>query len=292
MIDPDATTAVHRFRHDAMACTFEALLIGDDAKYAQQAAAAAFEEVDRLEQLLSRFRPDSDIAQINTLQPGQSVRVSIDTIHCLQLAARIFAETGGAFDITFRSTVRQTTDTATPLVLDPASHAVGVQRAGLVLDLGGLGKGCALDRMVAVLREWSIDAALVHCGQSSAYALGAPPGRDGWTVALRAPDLPHDALARLVLRDEALAGSGQRLHGRHIVNPRNGHTPGDSAAAWAGAPSAALADALSTAFMLMPAAEVDALCRRFGDVWAILPAEDSAGDRLRRFRADGAARPK
>ena len=285
MITPDTRTALHRFRHDAMACTFEVLLVGDDAKYARQAATAAFAEVDQLEQLLSRFLPESDIAQINALQPGQSVRVSVKTIECLQLASRVYTETGGVFDIAYRSAGPRSD--AAPLVLDPKNHAVGVQKAGVRLDLGGLGKGYALDQMATVLREWSVQAALVHSGRSTVYAIGAPPRAKGWSVALRAPDASGESLETMILRNEALAGSGQRLHGRHIVDPRGEDTPGEDAAAWAGAPSAALADALSTAFLLMPPTEVEALCRRLTGVWAILHDDCSTGERLRRFPAHG-----
>jgi thiamine biosynthesis lipoprotein len=114
-----------------------------------------------------------------------------------------------------------------------------------------------------------------------------PPGGEGWSVALRAPDASGESLGTVTLRDDALAGSGQRLHGRHIVDPRGGDAPGEDAAAWAGAPSAALADALSTAFLILPPTEVDAVCRRLTGVWAILHDERDSGERLRRFPTHG-----
>lgn len=273
--------AAHRFAHDAMACTFELYLVGVDARYARQAAEAAFDELDRLEQLLSRFIPHSDIGRVNTLQPGAAIRVSPETIECLQLAAELHRQTGGAFDIAFRSQPRVGPDGPSPLVFDPTQSAIGVQRTGVVLDLGALGKGYAVDRVVALLREWKIPAALVHGGQSTVYALGRPPTGDAWRLTLRPPDERGEALGVLALTDEALSGSGQRLHGGHIRDPRTGAPATAHSATWAVAPSAAVSDALSTAFMLLAPAEVAALCGRQRDVSGILlPATAHTGREL------------
>lgn len=296
MIDPPANISLddadggaqpptYRFEHDAMACTFGLHLVSEDARYAQQAARAAFDELDRLEEALSRFIPHSDIARINALTPGQSIRVSIETIECLQLAAQLHTQTNGAFDIAFRSArpderVPAAESAPRPLVFDPVSHAVGVQVPGVVLDLGGLGKGYALDRMGAVLREWSITAAMLHSGQSAVSALGRPPGRAGWRVGLRHPGQQSEILATLDLCDRALSGSGQRLHGRHIIDPRTGHPAGTTRGAWALAATAAVADALSTALMVMSRGEVQALCEQRPDVSAILGPETSAGQTI------------
>jgi thiamine biosynthesis lipoprotein len=268
MTDPSSAIppALQRFEHDAMACTFALYLPGGDARYAQSAAQAAFDELDRVEQLLSRFIPHSDIARISALEPGQSVRVSPETIECLQLAAEVYTATSGAFDIAFRC---RRAAPAAPLVFDPTARAVGVQAARVSLDLGAIGKGYAVERVVAVLREWGLKSALVHSGQSTAYALGAPPGGASWRIALRSPD-QSAALGALDLTDAALSGSGQLLHGGHIVDPRTGQPADRYGATWAIAPSAALSDALSTAFMLMPPGDVRELCAHWPGVSAIL----------------------
>jgi thiamine biosynthesis lipoprotein len=89
-----------RFSHEAMATTFEIIIVHEDERYAQQAAAAAFDEVDRLEGELSRFIENSDISRINNLPANQPLRLGLDAFECLQLSRRIYAETNGAFDIT------------------------------------------------------------------------------------------------------------------------------------------------------------------------------------------------
>ncbi|MFQ5806311.1 MAG: FAD:protein FMN transferase, partial [Phycisphaerae bacterium] len=122
----------------------------------------------------------------------------------------------------------------------------------------------------AILRDWSIAAALVHCGQSTAFALGCPAGTKGWSVAIRNPMKHDDTLGTARISDVAVSGSGRKLHGDHIVDPRSGRAVDDKLGAWVLAPSAALSDALATAFMVMSPDEVAAYCRRHTEVSASL----------------------
>jgi thiamine biosynthesis lipoprotein len=157
------------------------------------------------------------------------------------------------------------------------------------LDLGGIGKGYAVDRMAKLLREWSIDIALIHGGYSSVLALNGPPGTKGWPVTLSNPRNRKQTLARLCLQNRAVSGSGL-LKGQHIIDPRTGQpVQGDQAegldrikpafgggksAAWACAPTAATADALSTAFMVMSPTEVKQYCLRHPKVLAMVILKD------------------
>lgn len=288
-----------QFTHQAMACTWGVTLVHERGAYAEQAANTAFEEIDRLERLLSRFVPGSDIWRINALQAGERVRVGPDAFECLRLAQRIHALTFGAFDVTVGALVNDRTDRPDwvagmhLLQIDEAARTVGIAGAarkqgsqsngtqdgvpgsplpygrgtaeagdskeGAVrVDLGGIGKGYAIDRMVELLHEWGVAAALLHCGQSTTYALGAPGDAEGWEVGLRDPGAPERVLEARRLRDRAMSGSGALLHGRHIIDPRRGRPAEGPIAAWAEAPSAAVADALSTALMVMSADEASA----------------------------------
>ena len=92
-------SAVHKFGHEAMATTFEIFLASDDEAFAASMAREAFALLDRLEEQLSRFRPHSDVAIINALEVGESVRLSIPAFDCLKLAFQVSSETGGAFDV-------------------------------------------------------------------------------------------------------------------------------------------------------------------------------------------------
>ncbi len=267
-----AAAPLRRFAHDAMACTFELFLVASDARYAAHAARAATDEIDRLERELSRFIPTSDIAHINRAAPGEFVPVSIETVECLTLASQVHAATGGAFDIAYRSPARRIPAHATGpplLTLDPTRHAVAPRCPGVELDLGGLAKGYALDRAAAVLREWHIAAALLHSGQSTALAFGRPADGTPWRVGLRAPDAADRTLATVELHAAAVAGSGQALHGLHVRDPRTGAPVAAGRAAWSLAPTAALADALSTAFLVLDEAGARAAVAALPDTAAL-----------------------
>ena len=188
---------VRRFSHEAMATVYEVYATHADHQYAAQAAQAAFDLVDRLERELSRFLPNSDITRINHLAAGEHTRVTRTTLECLQIAQHMFQLTGGAFDVSIGTGLAS-------LELDPDESLVLATTGGVRLDLGGIGKGYAVDLMAEVLEEWGLSAALVHGGFSSVLALDAPPGHDGWPVTLSDPRVPSRELERLSIRQTAL----------------------------------------------------------------------------------------
>jgi FAD:protein FMN transferase len=267
----------HRFSHAAMATVFEVHCVHADARYAAQAAQAAFDLVDRLEQDLSRFIPNSDVSRVNDLGAGRDARVSPSTMECLRIAWHVYDLTGGAFDVSIGSGLEG-------LELDPDELTVHAREGGARLDLGGIGKGYAVDRMAEVVEEWEIPHALVHGGFSSVLALEAPPEREGWPLTLSAPGSGDNrVLARVSARRQALSASGVRK-GDHILDPRTGLAVRGRAAAWVAIPRgdgewpAAVADALSTAFMIQPADEIAELCRRSPGLEAWLVAGREDGD--------------
>lgn len=285
----------HRFAHHAMATTFEILIHHGDATYAQQAAWEAFRLLDQLEQELSRFIDNSDISRINNLPARQPLLLGLAAFDCLDQCAKLSAETGGAFDITIgplldcwqnedhtgRSPSEEELEqarqrTGTHLYqLNAAEHTVELLASPVHIDLGGFGKGYAVDQLAELLHEWSIDAALIHGGSSSVLALGAPPGTSGWPLTLSHPANRQKRLAHIGLRDRALSGSGLEK-GPHIIDPRSGRPVDGVLASWASAPTAAIADALSTAFMVMTPGEVAAYCQGHPDSMALLVLEAGA----------------
>jgi thiamine biosynthesis lipoprotein len=281
---PGDVPAVFRFAHHAMATHFEVLVRGGEEAYAGQAARVVFREVDRIERLFSRFDPTSDIARLNRLGPGESMAVGVETYECLSLAEEVRRAVDGAFDIGVRALVKYKGGSRmATFALARTDAGFEVRRTApeggrptlLELDLGGIGKGYALDRAVEVLADWSVEDALVHGGTSTAVAVGDAPGADGgagkgWPVGVgagwRCPGVPES----FRLRGRALSGSGTEVKGRHILDPRTGLPAGGHLAAWASHPSAAVADALSTAFMVMATDKVEAYCRRNPGVWALV----------------------
>lgn len=261
-------TDVRRYSHEAMATVFEVHAVHSDQRYAAQAAHAAFDLVDRLESELSRFIPNSDIGRINHLAAGETIRVSPSTMDCLVLGRGVFDLTDGAFDISIGTGLPS-------LEFDPVDCTVRATEAGVQVDLGGIGKGYAVDRMAKVLEEWGLEASLVHGGFSSVLALEPPAGRDGWALTLSDPSASSRVLSRLSVRQAALAASGVRKRD-HIVDARTGEPARGRLAAWVAAPRpeeartedgppvaiAAVLDALTTAFMILSTAAIEDLCGR------------------------------
>jgi len=245
------------FRHEAMATAWQITVAGQAPRYAQQAATAAWRELDRLESELSRYIESSDIARVNRLAEGEATIVGEAAFECLRLAAEMQALTRGAFDATYASEPRGH-GAATPqrFDLDPAAHTVISRTSRLHVDLGAIGKGFALDRLAGVLREWDVTSACLHSGGSTALAVGAPPGALGWPVGLG--DDPGAQSIALV--SAALSGSGTAVKGEHIVDPRAGGTGARRERVWSLAPQAAVADALSTAFFVFADTEIAAFC--------------------------------
>jgi len=269
---------LHRSTHEAMTTTFEIVVAGHPADYSRQAARAAFDEIDRIELCLSRFIESSDISRINLFAAEEPVRVSLETFECLQFAARICTETYGAFDVT---RVHGGMDN---VEFDKALITVALKDADMSLDLGGIGKGFALDKAAEMLSEWSVETALIHAGDSTVLAIGAPPGEDGWRVSVGSGADEPDGPEEIMLCDRAVSGSGTSVRGQHIIDPETGRPAEGPIRAWASCPSATVSDALSTAFMVMSSEEVERCCIEHPDTWAVLLTEDDRGvRRLERF---------
>jgi len=148
------------------------------------------------------------------------------------------------------------------LELDAAERTIRFKRQGMALDLGGIAKGHALDLAAAILREGGIGSALLHGGTSTVIGIGAPPDREseaGWWVRIADDDDDDDARPVVKLRDAALSVSAP--HGRtiemdgtrlgHIIDPRSGAPARGTRFAAVVAPSARLADAWSTALLVL-----------------------------------------
>ncbi len=225
---PRALRDVRRFSHEAMATVFEVHAAHPDRRYAAQAAQAAFDLADRLERELSRFVPNSDISRVNQLAAGGSTRVGPSAMECLVIARHMFDLTGGAFDVSIGTGLPS-------LEIDPDVCLVRAARSGVRIDLGGIGKGYAVDLMAELLEEWGLETALVHGGFSSVLALEAPPALDGWPLTLSDPGDSSRVLAHLSVRQTALGASGRRK-GDHIVEPRTGEPARGRRAAWVAVP--------------------------------------------------------
>ncbi len=263
------------FRHEAMATFFEIAIADQPADYARQAATAAWRELDRLESELSRYVESSDIARANRLAHGETIAIGEDALECLLIAAEMSLATRRAFDAAYAS---EGVGDGPPFTLDPSEHALTSRAERLHLDLGAIGKGYALDRLAAVLAEWKISSASLNSGGSTVLALAAPAGEPGWLVGLG----EGAARREFPLAHGALSGSGLAVKGAHLIDPRSGAVAARTERAWALASTAAVADALSTAFFVWTDGEVAAYCAEQVDIGAALA---SAGGELVRLGA-------
>ncbi len=293
-----AVTDVHRFAHQAMATTFEIIVQHADKLYAQQAAHAAFDELDRIEGELSRYVETSDVTRINHLAAGEVLQLGLDTFECLRVSQRVHKQSQGAFDVTVgylldcwrdeekrprvpsadELTFARAHTGMTLLRIDETHFTIELFISPVRVDLGGVGKGYGVDEMAKLLREWEVDRALIHGGFSSVLALEAPQGMAGWPVTLSDPTDRSRTLVRLQLKRQAVSGSGLEKGG-HIIDPRVGRPVEGKIAAWSITPDVVTGDALSTAFMVMTPDEVTQYCTDHRDVRGllILPTEAGSG---------------
>jgi FAD:protein FMN transferase len=278
------TPALHRFSHEAMATRFEITLVHEDAAAAAGIAREVWDDMDALEQQLSRFISHSDIGRLNGSEAGRVVDVHEAAMDCLAYGKEIWEQTGGAFDVTIgplyavlrsrdgtpRKATRDELECAKArcgfhlLHLDPEEFTVIPRADNMLIDLGAIGKGYALDQAALLLRErHGITNALLNAGTSTVLGLGSMPGKDGWLVRAGAPE-------PFALRNEAVSGTGFQVKGAHIVDPRTAKLVNMSRTIrWSVAPNATLADALSTAFMVMTKKEITAFCRDYPEVRVI-----------------------
>lgn len=284
----------------AMNTRFELMLHGDSVTALRAAAEEALTEVERIEAQLSLFRPSSEIAQVNALAHREPVRVSPEVFALLEHAQRLSAATHGAFDLTLapllqcwgllgRSDGRIPSEAElaaareccgwTLVELDAARRTVHFARPGVMLDLGALGKGYAVQQAAVLLREAGVTSALIHGGTSTVFALGTPPDADGWQIAIESPQGPgHPPLTTVTLRDESLSVStvsaksfqhADQTFG-HVIDPRSGKPSSAAQLAAVILPDATETDAVSTALLVLGPAGLTGLAEAFPQARALV----------------------
>lgn len=293
----------------AMACEFS-VVFPRGVRHAVDAGCLAMDEVERLERKLSVYLEDSELSYVNGCAAALPVPCSAELYAVLRLAVALSRATGGAFDAASGALVKawgfylgpkrvpSASERAAALAvcgstgirLNDTERTVGFTRRGLEINLGGIGKGFAIDRALFRMGvEFRVRRTLMQGGQSSLRALGAPPDEPrGWAVEIGDPLRPGRAVARVWLRDRAMGTSGadnqffvsgSRRYG-HILDPRTGWPAGGVLSASAVAPTAAEADAFSTAFFVLGVEGTRRFCRRYTGVSAVLVLPGPGGPRV------------
>ena len=281
---------------NAMATRFEIVLHGENENRLRAAGEEALDELERLEAQLSLYRPESELSHINRRAAFEAVRVEPQLFRLLQRAQTISQQTNGAFDITAGPLIRcwgfmadsgavpdQTEiDAARAIIgfelleLNASDLTVRFQKQGVMLDLGSIGKGYALDRAAEILREAGIENALLHGGTSTTVVLGSGHNGEPWRIAIEAPpqtvqaliarqegrsdqrdgeplaivELQNEALSVSAVWGKAFVADGRMLG--HIIDPRTGRPALGPVSTAVTTSSATDSDALSTALLVAP----------------------------------------
>jgi thiamine biosynthesis lipoprotein len=282
---------------NAMGTRFEFLLHGNNATALRTSGEEALDEIERLDAQLNLYNPASELSHLNLTAAQRPVRVEPGLFRLLNLAKSIAEETEGAFDVSIAPLMRcwgfmgdtgrmpsgeqireaRERTGMRHVVFDEENWSVHFEKSGMMLDLGAIGKGYALERAVGLLRESGIESALLHGGTSTVYALGTPPGEEAWQVAIEKPDASRnhkhatgllnskaefptaDLLTILRLKDESLSvsavwGKSFEANGRllgHVIDPRSGYPTSNALLAAVALPSCTESDALSTALLVL-----------------------------------------
>jgi thiamine biosynthesis lipoprotein len=291
----------------AMGTTFDIYLYARDAARAAELFTHAFEEIERVEALLSNYRAESELSRLNARAAHEAVTTDPELYALLARSLAFSRLTGGAFDISvgslmaawgfFRGQGHYPTVDALAharaqtgwrnVLLDPEQRTVRYLVPGLQLDAGAIGKGYALDRVAELLRTLGVSRALIGSGASSYIALGAPPGKAGWLIHVHDPLDEARIVSSVTLHDRSLSTSGSlqkffELDGRrygHIMDPRTGAPVAGRLQVTVITANATDSDALATAlFVLGPVAGRAALDHVRGS--ALFMEADVVGTRI------------
>lgn len=268
------------FTQPSMGTVFQIMLYAPDEAVAQKVADAAFHRIEQINQLASDYLPESELSRCNRAPFNTPIPLSIDLFQLISDAQEVSRITSGAFDITATYAIQQwrrskrkqrlpsAEETARAiamtdwkaLVLDAKARTLIKTKDGLLLDLGGIGKGYAADAALSVIKEHGIKRALV--AGSGDLAIGdAPPGRAGWDIALRTFEKTEesDRLVHVSLNNCGCSTSGdlhqylelEKKRFSHIINPKTGLGLTNRIACTVIANDATTSDAMATALCVL-----------------------------------------
>jgi thiamine biosynthesis lipoprotein len=294
--------------HPAMGTEYSLYLYAQSREEAAATAKLVFEEVDRVDLLLSNYQPSSELSRINREAFAHEVTTDPETFRFLETCLAWSEKSHGAFDISvgklmkvwnfFGASGALPTQEEIAAVrehvgwkkirLDPAQRTVRFLSAEIELDPGGIGKGYAVDRAVRILRAKQIPAALLSAGSSTIYALGAPPGEAGWKVRVPSAHPAGATVSTVVLRDTSLSTSNLseknfvddgKFYGA-IMDPRTLQPVRGTLQVTVISPSATDSDALSNAlFVSGPECRTLLLAQRPQDSALVIREEHTGSEK-------------
>lgn len=263
-------------RFYAMGTRFHALIPGLEETYAERIFYRIKMEVERIESKISRFLPDSELSRINRLAAIQPVEMDPEMSDILNACHYCWTLTDGAFDSTLRPLMeywkgdQQNRSNATNLkalidsvgfqhlTLDESNSTISFDNDHIELDLGGFGKGYALERVKELLSDASVDQAFISFGESSILAVGNHPAGDKWRIGMNNYADPGNSIHEFRVNNGSVSTSsnfflddeGKLRNHRHVIDPKTGKPHEPFASVSVSAESPVLAEMLSTAFLV------------------------------------------
>jgi thiamine biosynthesis lipoprotein len=276
-----------------MGTVFEIAAYGESSDQVSSAIDRAFQEIVRVDDLMSNYKPESALSRLNRSAHFHPEKVPPDLYRVIERGVQLSRLSDGKFDITVAPLVNlwkaalAGDSTPSPEEQRQARACVGydkieltppdqvtLQSSCLQLDLGALGKGYAVDKAAEELHELGIENAFLNAGGSTIVARGSPPGQAAWLVRLRDPS--HKIGPYVMLKNESVSTSEQTTRSLlghdspgHIIDPSSGKPIESQFSVSVIAPSGSLSDGFSTTLLLLGPQEGKTLVRRTRDVSAI-----------------------
>jgi thiamine biosynthesis lipoprotein len=298
--DPD-----HKYvRTDkAMGTVVQLTFWTDDDEGAARASSAVFEEIHRVDKLMTTWLPESDVSRINAAAGGKPVKVDPEVIEVIDKAQEVAKATGGAFDITvgaFKGLWKfdQDMDGTLPsekqvkerlalvgyknVIVDHKKGTVRLKKKGMAITLGGVAKGYAVDRAMKLLHEAGFVDFIIQAG-GDMYVSGKK-GADEWIVGIRDPRGPRDAVFAVAkVHDRTFSTSGDYERGfvkdgvryHHILDPETGQPARRCRSVTVMAKDAFTADAWDTAFFVLGVDKAMKLVEKLPDLDAVMVDADN-----------------
>ncbi len=295
---PSNPSDLYKYHQVSMGTVVEITLIGEE-EASEKASLQAFQEIKRIEQLMSPWIGSSDVSRINRLAGKEWVKVSPKTIDVIKKAEEISELSEGGFDITVGPLTqlwRMAREKGIPPLADDVKEKLNLvnfrdvsinregkvflKKKGMAIDLGGIAKGYAVDRAFELLRSLGYKNLIVNAGGD--LRAGGSKTDQPWTIGIQDPRVSQKVMARLPISDAAIATSGdyekffiyqgKRYH--HIFNPRDGFPTEGCQSVTVVCKDGITADALATAVFVLGPEKGYSLCQRLEGVECLIVDKD------------------
>ncbi len=268
------------------------------------------EEVARIEGKLSRFREESDITRINAKAGKEPVRVDKEMFRVLTACANYYEKTGGCFDITLRPVLQYWKENADgdrdvaleimsrsgtdKMVLNQKDRTVSFRNNSIELDLGGFGKGYALEKVNEMLLRFGITSGFLTMGESSVLTLGNHPAGDHWKVGIKNYLSPDEAIHTFHMRYGSISTSsnfyvddeGKLVNHRHVIDPFKGTPVEELVTVTVFSNTALIAEVMSTAMLVMEEQKIEELLEEYRGLCVLKVVYESDGVQKKIWGAD------